>query len=160
MNDHIRYKTQWIIRKFIDDLAFRQGRPYAVEVVDGNLLLNEGISELLLLLTGGAGTAYNNANAFLGVGDSTTAAAAAQTGLQAATNKTFKAMEASYPSISGQTVTFRSVFGSGDANYAWEEFTVSNSNSDTGDNLNRKVSSQGTKTAGQTWTLDLAITFS
>lgn len=161
MNDAIRYRTLWTIHKYLNDEAFQQGTPYAVEEIPGNLLLNEGISELLLLLTGtGSPTAWSNAAARLGVGDSPTAAAAAQTGLQAATNKTFKGMEASYPSISGQTVTFRSVFASGDANYAWEEFTVVNAADDTGDNLNRKVSSQGTKTAGQTWTLDLAITFS
>jgi hypothetical protein len=69
-------------------------------------------------------------------------------------------MEATYPSRTGQTVTWRAVFGSSDANQAWKEFTVSNSNSNSGTNLNRKVSDQGTKTAGQTWTLDLAITLS
>jgi hypothetical protein len=52
------------------------------------------------------------------------------------------------------------VFGSADANYAWQEFTVANASSGTGKNLNRKVSNQGTKASGQTWTLDLAITLS
>ena len=52
------------------------------------------------------------------------------------------------------------VFGSGDANYSWQEFSVANASSGTGTNLNRKVSNQGTKASGQTWTLDLAITLS
>jgi len=52
------------------------------------------------------------------------------------------------------------VFATGDANYDWNEFTVANANSNAGDNLNRKTSTQGTKAAGQTWTLDLTITFS
>jgi hypothetical protein len=69
-------------------------------------------------------------------------------------------MEATYPLVSAQTVTFRSVFATGDANYDWNEFTAINASTDTGENLNRKVSAQGTKAAGQTWTLDLAITIS
>ena len=126
---------------------------------EGNVLLNEGITALLNLLIGAAETAYSNANAYLGVGESTTAASASQTGLQGATT-TFKAMESGYPSISGQTVTFRSVFGSTDANNSWQEFTIVNAPTDAGDNLNRKVDNQGTKAAGQSWTLDLEITFS
>lgn len=128
-------------------------------VFEGNVLLNEGITALLNLLTGETETAYSNANAYLGVGESTTAAAASQTGLQGS-SKTYKAMESGYPSISGQTVTFRSVFGADDANNAWQEFTVVNASSDAGDNLNRKVDDQGTKASGQSWTLDLEITFS
>jgi hypothetical protein len=44
------------------------------------------------------GTGWNNANAFLGVGDSSTAEAATQTELQAATNRFYKAMNATFPS--------------------------------------------------------------
>ncbi len=65
-----------------------------------------------------------------------------------------------YPSRSSQTVTWRSVFGSSEANFSWNEFTVANGNSDSADNLNRKVDAQGTKASGQTWTLDLSITLS
>lgn len=134
--------------------------PYAVEEFEGNLLLNAGITEMLNLISGnGSPTAFSNANARIGVGDSTTAAAAGQTGLVAATNKTYKAMEASYPTVSGQTITFRSVFASGDANYAWEEFTVDNG-ATAGVSMNRRVSAQGTKASGQTWTVDVAITLS
>lgn len=66
--------------------------------IDGNLLLNEGIQLLLDLLIGAGGTAYNNANSYIGAGDTNTAESAAQTGLQAPTNKLYKAMEATYPS--------------------------------------------------------------
>ena len=92
--------------------------------------------------------------------DSDTAAAATQTGLQAATNKAYAAMAATYPQVSNQTMTFRAVFTELVANYDWREMTVANGNSDSAKNLNRKVSSQGTKASGQIWTLDLAITFS
>lgn len=164
-------KKEWKIRRYNSHQDYvagnlpamiidATGRPLPGEsIFNQNVLLNEGIAALLNLLTGEAETAFSNANSYLGVGESTTAADAAQTGLQGS-SKTYKAMESSYPSISGQTVTFRSVFGSDDANNAWQEFTVANGNSDTADNLNRKVSDQGTKASGQTWTLDLAITFS
>jgi len=160
MEDVIRYRPKWIITKYACDEAFKQDEFFEKNEFDGNLLLNEGITALMNLLIGAAETAFSNANAFIGVGDSNTAAAAAQTGLQAATNKLYKAMETSYPSISDQTVTFRSVFGSSDANFGWNEFTVASGNSDASDNLNRKVSAQGTKASGQTWTVDLQITFS
>lgn len=160
-HDALRYRTTWKIKKYLDDAAFAAGSSYEEVDIDGNLLLNEGIGAVLDLAAGLATpTAFNNASAYLGVGDSSTAEAATQTGLQATTNKTYKAMSASYPQRSNQTVTWQAVFGGTDANYAWNEFTIANSSSDTGINLNRKVSAQGTKASGQTWTLQVSITLS
>lgn len=157
----INPRPVWTVTKFEDGSAFERGEHYEKNVINGNLLLNEGITEFLSLLTGGAATAFSNANARLGVGDSTTAAAASQTALQAPANKLYKAMEAGYPAVNNQSVNFRSVFGSSEANFAWEEFSVMNgADETTAKNLNRKVSSQGTKASGQTWQLDLTITFS
>jgi len=158
--EKFKYATQWRIRRYMDDAAFERGECYDESVIDGNLLLNEGIQLLEDLLIGAGGTAYNNASAYLGVGDSSTAESAAHTGLQASTNKTYKAMQATYPSRASQTITWRAVFTSSDANYAWNEFTIVNASTDTGTNLNRKVSSQGTKASGQTWTLDMTLTIS
>jgi len=160
MIDLAHHKTLWRIRKFRNDEDFKADLPYEEKEIEGNILLNEGITALQNLLIGGAEDAFNNANSYLGVGDSNTAESASQTGLQASTNKLYKAMESSYPSISSQKTTWRSVFGSAEANFAWNEFTVASGNSDSADNLNRKVSAQGTKASGQTWTLDLEITWS
>lgn len=166
------YKTRWHIRRFADDAAFARDEATEVvggdgellpaeSVIDGNILLAEGIGEVWDLVCGlGSPIAFSNANAYIGVGDSTTAESAAHTDLQAASNKTYKAMSATYPQRSGTTVTFQSAFASGDANYAWQEFTVSNTSAGTGKNLNRKVSAQGTKASGQTWTVQLQITLS
>lgn len=171
IKEQINMKKKWTIRRYNSHQDFLDGKlPETIidgegkilpgeSTFEGNLLLNEGIALLLDLLIGAGGTAYSNANAYLGVGESTTAAAASQTALQGA-SKTFKAMASTYPQRASQTVTFRSVFASADANNAWQEFTVVNANSDTGVNLNRKVDNQGTKVVGQTWTLDLAITIS
>ena len=160
MRDLAKHSTKWIITKFANAEDFKAGKHFDRVEFGPNLLLNEGISLLIDLLIGAGGTAFSNANAYLGVGDSSDAEDADQTALQASTNKLYKAMEATYPLKSGQTLTFRSVFGSTDANFAWNEFTVANGNSGASVNLNRKVSAQGTKTAGQTWTLDLAISWS
>ena len=172
INDQLTYRTRWTIRRFADDAAFRAGVPTAVvdangvelpavAEIDGNLLLNEGIAELWDLVIGaGTPTSFANANAYIGVGDSSTAAAASQTGLQASTNKAYVGMEPGYPSRSAQTVTWRAVFGTSTGNFAWQEFTVANGNSDAADNLNRVVSNQGTKASGQTWTVDVSITLS
>lgn len=160
ITENPHYRADWTITKYADDATFALGMAYEVVPIPNNLLLNEGIGELLDLLGGIGGTAFSAANAYLAVGDSSTAAAATQTDLQAATNKTYKAMAATYPQRTGQTLTFQSVFGSADANYAWNEFSVANGNSGTDKNLNRKVSAQGTKALGQTWTLQLAITLS
>jgi len=155
--DKANWHVDWTIEKYHGEVE--SGNLYAVEHIDGNLLLNAGITLLLNLLIGAGGTAYNNANAYIGVGDSTTAAAATQTGLQGSTT-TFKAMDATYPTVSGQTVTFRSTFGSSDANIAWEEFTIVNASSDSGTNLNRKVENHGTKASGDSWVISATVTIS
>lgn len=114
--------------------------------------------------TGTAGqalTTFNNANAALGVGNGTTAFAVGQTDLQGA-SKTRKAMLATFPSLAANVITFKSTFGTADANYAWEEVGVFNSSSlATGSMLSRNVATLMTKTAAVsvdlTHTLTLAV---
>ena len=140
-----------------EDEFYRKFEPYEVIEREGNLLLNSGIDEIWDLVTGASSDYFNNTNAQIGVGDSSTAASASQTDLQAATNKTYKGMETSYPTSTTQKITFKSSFGSSEANYAWNEWVVKQSSSAVC--LNRKVESLGTKSAG-TWTLEVDITLS
>lgn len=154
--DTIRYRTSWVLTKYVGDHEFKLGRPFAVEVIDMNMLLNVGIGQVLLLLTGQGGTPFGSAQARLGVGDSSAAEVAGQAGLQATTNKAYRPMEAGFPLIFDQTVSFRSVFSAADANFNWREFSIDNGATA----LNRRVSNQGRKYLGQTWTLDLQITLS
>ncbi len=155
MKEKANWKARWKIEKFD-----KRGQFIGGEIIEDNLLLNEGINAMWTLICGGTETAFNNANARLGVGDSSAVEAASQTDLQAATNKTYKAMDGGYPTFgSNQKVVFKSTFGSADANYAWNEFTVDNGAAGL-KNLNRKVSAQGTKSAGMTWTLTLELTLS
>lgn len=132
---------------------FAENAPYETIEGEGNLLLNAGISLLEDLLIGAGGTTYANANARIGVGDSTTAAAATQTDLQAASNKLFVACDATYPSRATQVLTFKTTFATGQANYAWQEWAVDNGAT----KLNRKVESLGTKVSGS-WALTVTIT--
>jgi hypothetical protein len=106
---------------------------------------------------GAAVTAFDNANAKIGAGDSTTAFAAGQTDLQAATNKFRQGMEATYPQRSANVLTFRALFATGDANYAWQEWGVFNAAS-AGTMMCRKVESLGTKTSAQSWQMTATIT--
>lgn len=120
-------------------------------------ITDAGRNHMVQASVGAAVTAFNNANAYIGVGDSTTAYAAAQTDLQAATNKLRKAMDATYPSGATNVLTFRSTFGTTEANFAWQEWGVFNASS-AGTMLNRKVESLGTKTSAQTWQFTVTLT--
>lgn len=177
-SDKVNWKVRWRIDKFRDPenkiaKAMQHGlsmtealRLYGEaylgrEEWDANLALNEGLAELIDLAFGlGTPTAFDDTNGYLGVGDSNAAASETQTGLQAASNKLYKAFDENYPSRTNQTVEARATFESAEANFAWEEYTLANGNSDSAKNLNRKVESKGTKSSGETWTLSLQITFS
>lgn len=170
--DGVRIKPLWVVDRFNDptgeiEKALRNGAPLenfldahiGHEEFEGNLGLNEGLAELIDIIIGaGTPTKWDNTNAYLGTGTSNTAAQATDVGLLG--SPVYKAMDSTYPQRSNQTAIWRSTFGTSDANQAWEEFTVSNTNSNTGKNLNRKVESKGTKASGETWTLQLQITFS
>lgn len=177
----MRYKTIWICEKWSEDavnfarkkLGMGKTRevsseilrdilgikPEIVDEVAGNMLLNEGIQMMWdLIIAAGGTTSYNNANAQIGVGDSATAEAATQTDLQAATNKLFKGMNVTYPIRTNQTVAWQSDFLTGEANWAWNEWSIRNGAS-SDKNMNRKVQSLGTKASG-TWTLTGQVTLS
>ena len=167
-HQQIRWIAKWRVEKrWGDDQSVE---PYEVIEGYGNLLMYGGASCLWETLIGnGTGTAgnsltyFNNANAALGVGDSTTAEAATQTDLQASTNKQRKAVDSTYPqhtdgTTSGAaTVTFKATFGTSDANFAWQEWGTFNATSG-GRMLNRKVTSLGTKTSAASWAFTVTLT--
>ena len=161
--------AQWLCRyklsKYYEDIEPYRDRedefhklfkPYEVIEGEGNCLLNTGIDEMWDLITGASSNHFDNSNAQIGVGDSDTAADASQTDLQGS-NKTYKGMESGYPTSTSQKATFKSSFGSSEANYTWNEWVVKQSTSAVC--LNRKVDSLGTKSSG-TWTLEVSITLS
>ena len=154
--ERAHWKVHYKVEKFHGERV--EGDPYEIIEGEGNILVNAGIRNLLDLLIGaGTPTVFNNANAHLGVGDSTAAAGAGQTDLQG-TNKTRSPMETSYPSRTDQTATFRAIFGTTDANQAWEEWAIFGA-AVGGVMLNRKVQSFGTKSTG-TWAFTVSVTVS
>ncbi len=120
-------------------------------------LTEAGRDFLAQALMNDAPTFFTNANAYLGVGDGDDAFAASQTDLQAATNKLRRAMEATYPQRTDNVLTFRSVFGTGDANWRWEEWGTFNGSSG-GVMLNRVAEFLGEKTNAATWQLTVELT--
>jgi len=170
--DKLKAKTEWTIYKFKDPdgkiyRLLRAGadpnelKPYATEKFEGNVLLNEGIHLLIEIITGIDTTSnkWDSDNAHIGVGDSNASEDASQTGLQG-TNKAWKGMDSGYPQRDGEKAVWRATFGGTEANFHWYEFTVVNASDDSGTNLNRKVEDKGTKSEGETWTVELAIKFS
>ncbi|MEB3367403.1 hypothetical protein [Saccharopolyspora mangrovi] len=162
-HEAVKWRAHWRLEKYLNDEEFAAGNAYEVIDREGNLLVIGGASALWQRLIGTGVTAFDNTNAHLGVGDSTTAAADSQTDLQAASNKLRKAMDATYPQHTDSTsaagaksITYRSTYASGDANFAWQEWGLFNASS-TGRMLNRKVESLGTKASGSTWTLTVTL---
>lgn len=142
----------------------------------GNLLLNNGINRFINLGIGTASiVAYNNSISRIGTGNGSTAVAAANTDLSAAAgsaNRWFEIMDATYPQVAAQTITFVASFATGDGNYAWNEWGIDGGGGTSGNTvgtntaslnalLNRVVpgTSLGTKTSG-IWTLTTTITIS
>ena len=120
-------------------------------------LTNAGRDLIAAMLLGEATTDFTNADTYIGVGDSSTAFAAAQTDLQAATNKFRQGMVAANPSRVDNVITLNALFATGDANFAWAEWGIFNAAA-AGTMLQRKVEALGTKTSAQSWALTLTIT--
>lgn len=169
-HEPIRWRAQWTVDKYhgdiagIDVTAPDAPTPYESVEEEGNLLMYGGASALWDLLIGaGTVSAYNATNAHIGVGDDTTAASATQTDLQASSNKVRAAQTTSFPAHTDGTtsaaasITFKSQFTTGEANFTWNEWAVFNS-STSGRMLNRKVSSLGTKTSADTWNFTVTFT--
>lgn len=123
-------------------------------------LTTAGINNIARALIGdGSVVPFNSTNARLGVGNSNAAFTASQTDLQGA-NTFRKALDEGYPIAepSSAKLTFKATFGPTEANFAWNEWGVFNADAG-GVMLNRVVDSNGTKQDGQTWIMEVDITF-
>jgi hypothetical protein len=153
--EKLGYYPKWIIEKF-DEHGVLMER---IEE-DGNLLLTAGVTCIWKRFAGQTATAFDG-TAKIGVGDSSTAESAAQTDLQAATNKLFNTVTGA-PVVSGNKITYIASFTSGQAEWNWKELALKN-NTD-GVVFNRKVNAAGwgdkSLTPGSTWTVTLELTLS
>ncbi len=154
LNEKFVWSPKWRILKHDKNMNL-----YETENVDGNILLNEGINAMLKLLCGESGiNPFNNANSYIGVGDSAIATSEAQTGLQGV-NITYAQVDDTYPKIDKNKAIVRATFDGNTGNHDWKEFTWSNGNSNSSINLNRKVDDKPrTKVEGDIWVLELNVT--
>lgn len=165
LTHYIVYQVEKFDARNSEEILEKGIKPYETmesppEKIAINVLLNEGITELINLVAGlGTPTAWDNTNARLGVGNDATAPNATQTGLIGA-SKLYKAMNGGYPQISTQDCIWQSDFIDTEAEFDWLEESISNTADDAGDNLCRQNTSLGTKPSGQTWRLTATITFS
>jgi hypothetical protein len=158
--EKLNWSVKSKVRKWTTAEYEAGAEPHDVYEGEGNLLVNVGINRLLDLLIGAGGTAYNSTNSRIGVGTSTTAAAASDTGLIG----TDRWALVDSVSRTNQTVTWVATFIDGEAEFAWEEWAIDNGTADgdtaTAPLLNRRVQSMGTKGADSVWELSVAITVS
>lgn len=151
-------------------------KPYSVTVHENcNQVVQAG---WVALLGGIAGTTittkFSSANGRIGIGTSTTATTYSMTQLVgdtgAASTTSYYQLVSASPVIATAstppTLTFTATFGTGVANFAWNEFGTDNaaasSVTTTGTSsvfINRGVSPQGTKQSGQVWAATEILTF-
>jgi hypothetical protein len=159
VHDPVSWVGRFTVTKFEAEAHTRGGSPYEVVESHPNLLLTAGATAIFNRLAGlGAVTAFDATNGRLCVGDSATAVAVGQTDLQASTNKLRKVFDA-VPTISTNSYTAVTTFGTSDANFAWNEAGVANAASGAV-LLNRVVQSFGTKTSLLTWVLTFSAALS
>lgn len=148
--DSIKWKVTWEVKKYRGTTE-----PYEVIEGDGNLLMSAGAGALWQRLIGTSVTAFDNANAYIGVGTSIQVATPDQTDLIGTSFR--QGMEVGYPDNSeGDVLVFQSKFGANDANFTWNEWGIFNASTD-GIMLNRKVVPMGTKESPEEWTLTVRI---
>mgnify|MGYP001347774465 CR=1 FL=1 len=89
-----------------------------------NLIVNVGKDSILKYLGNVSGGGYANS---IGVGDSTTAAAAADTDLQASSNKLWKTVASDERVYIRPTLYINADFGYSEANFTWNELGIRDS---------------------------------
>lgn len=144
--------------------------PYRTSELLGNLITTAGWARLMSLLTAGGGQALTATSVRIGVGNGSTSETYSDTDLAAAagsSNRYFQPVSAG-GTLGTRTLTFAATFGTGDGNFAWNEFgidvgtpTVTGGTTVAALLFNRKAGiAQGTKASGQTWTATAVVTFS
>ena len=91
-----------------------------------NLIVDAGKHSILKYIGNISGGGYSNQ---IGVGDSTTAAAAGQTDLQASSNKYWKSIQSTDRILLGETLYVSVDFGYTEGNFTWNELGLRDNNS-------------------------------
>ena len=188
LHDSGKVKPHWTIHKF-DTLDDKDGskygnltlqellalglKPYEVLEFEGNQMMNDGYNNIVWPAVVGATPTYiNGTDGCMGVGDSTVAAAATQTALQAASNHLWVILSATPTTGTSQQLVASASFSTSQANWVWNEIMVGTTTTpaslpnnattppSTAHVLNRLVVAMGTKVSTATWVATLTITLS
>lgn len=151
-------------------------KPYSVtEDFDTNLIVHAGWAALLGGIAGTSiGTKFSGTAGRIGVGTSSTAATAADVQLGGdtggASTTSYYQLVSGAPVITTTTapatLVFAATFGTGNANFAWNEFGIDNGTASSVTTtstgyvfINHGISAQGTKASGQTWNITATLNF-
>lgn len=159
ISEHSKWEVRWDLWKWNNTADKLAGKPHDEYMCDTqNIILDTGANEMLKLITGTSGaTAYSSANAYIYVGNSSTAENASQSGVLATgANRAYAGMDVGYPVVNSRQMIFRASFGDTSANFAWNEAAIVNGTGANAVAMNRKVSNMGTKSTG-TWTLQITV---
>ena len=147
----------------------RNGRLKPYQILEtANVLLQTGMLEMWDLIKGTVSTnhLFNATDTKIGIGNDATAADPAQTDLIGA-SKTYNAMDSGWPktrtddgALGWGVFQTKATFATGDANYAWNEAVVKNTNASSLKCLCRAATGWGTKTSAATWVATHTITLS
>ena len=119
-----------------------------------------GFAAIAGLLISDGTTPFNAANAYLGVGDDTTAFDPSQTDLNpGVTGNKIRIQVSGAPVRTSNAITFACSFTSGQGNWTWQENGIFNAAS-SGTMLTRKVENLVTKTSAATATFTKTLTIS
>lgn len=175
--DATRWATERLAREPIAlDFDIFGIKPYSeTEHIDANLIVHAGWAALLGGIAGTTiATKFSSTAGRIGVGTSSTAATAADTALGGDTGSgsttSYYQLVSAAPTITTSTapatLVFTASFGTGVANFAWNEFGIDNGAASgvttvsTGNVfINHGISAQGTKASGQTWNITATLNF-
>jgi len=134
---------------------------YEIVECPPNLFLTAGVTHMWKLVTGDStATALDTSNAYLAVGDSSTAPTVSDTDLKASTNKMRKKVKSDGITIASRQVTFSAEFGTSDANFEWLEVGVGWAASGSNTLLSRSAIASpglGTKVNTAVWVLNWTL---
>lgn len=125
------------------------------------MIVDNGKKMIANLLIGSSTLGKLDANCKIAVGSSNKAVVAADQGLVSWLSG--QPMTSGYPRVGAfanntMVVSYRATFGPDEANGNWQEWgLVTNTNPNT--LFNREVVNNGTKTKGQTWIMNIEITY-
>ncbi|MGW0052029.1 hypothetical protein [Nocardia nova] len=176
--DMIRHVGREPVGHEIEDLVQRGVfLPDDIHHEDGNLLTSAGLNRLTALFEGAGGAVFNAAQAIIGVGSSTTAAAVGDTALGgngSASTAYYQGVDTGYPTQANGVINANATFGTGNGNFTggWQEWclAIATGTITPGPTLasvgtspvmfNHKVANLGVKASGAIWTLQATCTIS